>query len=496
MTITYGIHIFRRDLRTTDNIALWELSKVCDKIIPVFFLDKQQIVINSKNKHYFSYNAVQFMCKCLEDLDEQVGGNLLLLYGSPKVCLQNILAETSLNITHVSFNSDFSKYAKKRDKSFVDIINNKKSKNVSVIQSDDDFTLTSLKDLGLSTKKWYKQYGAFAKLAKKHTPVKEISLKPMIPKDTFVGMKSNSHLRNTTIYVNELQRKFYTENENIAQIGGRKVALHILNNIIDHKNYNNTRDMLATPTTRISGYLNFGCVSTREMYNTIKMKLGSTSQITDQLFWRDFWLQILRFAPNGDKYKHIDDRFDNDIQWRTPRNDQQTSEEWKALMSGSTGYLLIDAGMREMITTGFMHNRARMLVVMFWTKYLGINIFDPIYGSQVGFSKHLLDAVGGSQNKMNHQWSTELDFPGRKYACKEAPLSGRPMDISNRAIKRFDPDGNYVRQWIPVLKDVPINELVKWDKDMYNKYKLHVPPVFDNPKERYEEWCELCRKNN
>jgi deoxyribodipyrimidine photo-lyase len=93
----------------------------------------------------------------------------------------------------------------------------------------------------------------------------------------------------------------------------------------------------------------------------------------------------------------MDKRFDK-IKWKNNK------EEWNTLINSQTGFLIIDAAMNEMKITGFMHNRARMLVGVFWTKYLLINIFHPKYGSQVGYSKYLVDAIGPSQNKMNHQW--------------------------------------------------------------------------------------------
>tara|TARA_E500000331_G_C17270601_1_gene719094 strand:- start:3714 stop:5216 length:1503 start_codon:yes stop_codon:yes gene_type:complete len=486
-TDSIGIHIFRRDLRTTDNIALSSLSKHCGKIVPVFFLDDQQIVLNNKNKHYFSKNAVQFMCECLNDLNKQVDGNLVLPFGSPKENLKKLLKSLK-NVTYISFNKDYSKYAKERDQDFEDIA---KEFGITVITSPDDLSLIPFNNLGLSKNKWYKQYGAFAKLARSKTP--KSFTHHTIQKNNFISSRFTTTIKT----INDLST-FYKHNTELAQKGGREEAIRILKNIKDMSQYNKTRDMLATPTSQISGHLNFGCVSIREMYNQLVEQLGSETQLIDQLYWRDFWLQILMFAPNGDQYKHIDSRFDTDIKWKNNKKSKDGNKdvwkaEWKALMECKTGYLLVDAGMKQMITTGYCHNRARMIIVIFWTKYLGINIFDPVYGSQVGFSKYLLDAVGGSQNKLNHQWATEMDYPGRKYACKDAPLSGRPMDISNKAIKRFDPECKYVKQWIPELKDVPPKDIYKWDEKVYKEYNTHVPPIFSDPKERYREWCDLCR---
>lgn len=210
--------------------------------------------------------------------------------------------------------------------------------------------------------------------------------------------------------------------------------------------------------------------------------IGNTA-MQKQLYWRDFWLQILKNVDNATEFQHIDRRFDNNITWK-----KSNKKEWNLLINGKTGFLLVDSGIQEMKQTGYMHNRARMIVGMFWTKVLHINPFDPIYGSQVGFSKYLLDAVGPSQNKMNHHWITELDFPGRRYGCSK--LSGRPMDVSNSMIIRFDKDCEYIKKWIPELEIVPNRELYNWNVDTYKKWKLHVPPMLDLA-ERKEQWCQI-----
>jgi deoxyribodipyrimidine photo-lyase len=182
----------------------------------------------------------------------------------------------------------------------------------------------------------------------------------------------------------------------------------------------------------------------------------------------------------------MDQRY-NRIKWRNSKN------EWEKLINSQTGFLIIDAAINQMKTTGYMHNRARMIVGIFWTKYLLINIFDPSYGSQVGFSKYLVDAIGPTQNKFNHQWITEFDFPGKKFAPSNAPIAGRPMDPSNKIIARFDPECIYIKKWLPHLKDVSNKYLIKWNNDIETKYNnIHPGPMFD-PKIKYKEWIDKCR---
>jgi deoxyribodipyrimidine photo-lyase len=114
----YGIYIFRRDLRLDDNHGLINLCKKCDKIIPVFFLDKNQIIKSDHNENYFSNNAVQFMCESLNDLNQQLNNKKSKLFyftGYPDEILENLLKQLDSYKIMVGWNADFSKYSLNRD---------------------------------------------------------------------------------------------------------------------------------------------------------------------------------------------------------------------------------------------------------------------------------------------------------------------------------------------------------------------------------------------
>ena len=137
-----------------------------------------------------------------------------------------------------------------------------------------------------------------------------------------------------------------------------------------------------------------------------------------------------------------------------------------------------------------MHNRCRMIVGVFSVKYLLINPLCRYIGLNDWFSRHLLDC-STSQNKLNAQWVTELDFPGKKFAPSEAPIAGRPMNISNSMIKKWDPDCIYIKKWLPHLKDVDNRIIYNWDTKFDEK--IHPGPIFD-AKSRYQEWISKCKK--
>ena len=117
-------------------------------------------------------------------------------------------------------------------------------------------------------------------------------------------------------------------------------------------------------------------------------------------------------------------------------------------------------------------------------------MLDPKYGSQVWFSRLLVDAIGIAQNKMNNNWSLDFDLSGRRFGVG---ISGRGMNISNIEIKKFDPECNYIKKWLPHIKDVSCKDLYKWNEEMAEKYNnIHPPPMFDS-KERYQEWIKLTK---
>lgn len=483
-----GIFIFRRDLRLNDNLGLLNLSKNVDIIIPIFILDKTQIKYSNLNKHYYSQNAVQFMCESLIDLDNQLtkhGSKLKLFYhNDPAFVVKHLILwikqtfNTIDTNIYVGYNADFSQFAINRDNKINKIC---KKYNTNVITYSDDYTMLELEKLTKDDGLGFKQFGAFYKNAKKHKIAKPLKIK-------------TKYLNKKIIVPNEFDlqniKRFYKSNPHLAQNGGRTNAIKRISKIKQQSNYNKLSNFLNYLTSKISAYLNFGCLSIREVYWLFVSKLSKSNNLFRQLYWRDFYLCALRTLPDGNKYTHMDKRYEK-IKWR--KSDKSVHDDWKRLLDSQTGFLIVDAAINEMKITGFMHNRARIIVGAFWTKYLQINIFDPVYGSQVGYSKYLVDAIGPSQNKLNHQWITEFDYAGKKYSPSIAPISGRPINPSNSVIKKFDPNCLYIKKYLPHLKHIDSKELINWNVQVAKKHNMiHPAPMFD-AKKQYKKWINLCK---
>ena len=465
-----GIYIFRKDLRLQDNLALIELSKKCEKIIPIFIFDDYQINITEHNKYYRSNNAIQFMCESLIDLNKQLENKLMFFKGDPIIILEKIIKSLYKdNNVIIGFNKDYTKYAIKRDSQIIELLN---KYQINLITVEHDHTLIPFEKMIKSDGTAYMVYGSFYKNAIK-TKVNNVIT------NKFSNYIKNEDLDFNRILINDFN-KLYKENKHIAQHGGRSLAIKKMYNTPVYKNYTNKRDLLDFNTYQVSAALNFGCISIREFYNIIK----NNTEIKKQLYWRDFYTCILRYTPNANSYSVlIDDRF-NKVKW--PNN----YKDWNLMMESKTGYLIIDAAMRELIKTGYIGNRIRLILGTFWIKYLLINPLHSNYGSQVGFSRYLVDC-NTSQNKLNHQWFTDLDLSGRRFAKRGCnSLTGRMMRIDNEVIKKFDPECNYIKKWLPELKDIPNKDLYKWNEVIQKKYKLHFKPIFDW-ETRYQEYCKL-----
>lgn len=496
-----GIFIFRRDLRVEDNRGLIKLSESCNSVIPIFIFDPSQADSNSKNKSYISFPVLKFICESLKELNSSIKkfkSQLYVLYGKPinailyliKMLKKNLKSETTFC---VGFNEDFSKYSVERDLLIKETL---KKNNISTLTCQDDFTMCDMELLVKEDLTPYKQYGAFrANMLSSKNKFNKSTSKKINFLTKKINLPKAIDIENIDVFWNEDIHADYEP----VEIGGRTNALKILSSIKNFSSYNTKRDTLSYETTRLSAHLNFGTISEREFYEKLINKLGSNTLLINQIIWRDYYLTLNRYLPKCNSYdEHIDPRY-NKINWldywtgpntsfKSTRH-EQAYKEWELMMNSKTGFLIIDAGIQEIKKTGFMHNRCRMIVGTFSVKYLQINPLCRYIGLNDWFSRHLVDCIQ-SQNKLNCQWVTELDFPGKKFAPSSSVIAGRPMNISNSMIKKWDPDCSYIKKWLPHLKSVDNKTLYKWDTN-YDE-KIHPKPIFDS-KSRYHEWIDLCK---
>jgi deoxyribodipyrimidine photo-lyase len=413
-----NIYLFHRDLRVVDNVGL-NNSKV--DLVPIFIFTPTQI-LPSKNK-YYSNNSVQFMCECLDDIKKNVP-ELYLFYGETLSILSKIHKKVGIKSIH--FNLDYTPYARRRDEAIFDFC---KTHDIEC-KTYEDYLLAPMGTFLKKDGKPYVVYGPFKDTVFSHTIVKPSSEKP-----SFITCPPLKSL--TT------NKTFYKINPHNLVKGGRDEAIQKL------KFHNYEHDQLKNATTHLSSYIKYGCISIREAYHA-----NNNQTYRQQLIWREFYYYIGVYFPDViDKSKNFQSKYDG-IEWT--HNDKL----FNAWCKGETGYPIIDACMRELNTCGYMHNRGRLISSNFLNRILNM---DWRLGERY-FAQKLID-YDPLVNNGNWQWIASTGTDTKPYFQRlfNPWLQGQ----------RFDPQAEYIKKWIPELKDVLPKELHNWEKycDKYDYIK-------------------------
>jgi deoxyribodipyrimidine photo-lyase len=448
-----GLFIFRRDFRVTDNIGLNLANSLCKHIYPVFIFTPEQVTGTNKFK---SDNAVQFMIESLEDLSIQIskmGGKLLCFYGHNNAIVSYLIKELDINV--VCFNADYSPYAIQRELGIIKICD---TMDVAV-EYGHDYYLHPPGTIVNGQGNPYQKFTPYYNVASK----KKVDLPEKTRQIHFVT--SNRHLQHSISLDDAFKRFVGKENPDILVHGGRTNAikqLHVAAKNI--KNYSKTHNELSHPTSQLSAYIKFGCISIREVYKTFRLK----HDFIRQLFWRDFYEGILYSFPqvlgHALKPKY------NKIKWH------HNSNWFKKWCNGETGFPIVDASMRELNETGYMHNRARLIVSSFLVKTLLISWEE----GEKYFATKLTDYDPASNNG-NWQWQAGSGADSQPYFRIFNPW---------RQGEEYDPNCVYIKTWIPELTLLDPKIIHNWETEWKNYKDIKYPkPICD-----YREQKEKCLK--
>jgi deoxyribodipyrimidine photo-lyase len=437
-----GLFIYRRDFRTIDNNGLNLLNSICEKIYAVFIFTPEQV---GNQNDYKSDNSVQFMIESLMDLDSQIkkyGRKLHCFYGHNVSVIKKLIQQ--LDIQVIGYNLDYSPYAVKRDMEIMDLC---QKMNVR-IQPAHDYYLHEPGSVLNGTGGPYQKFTPYYTAAKK----KPVSSPSGAHKISFV--RSNKNLEHT-ISLEAAMDRFTKINQDILFHGGRDNAIKQMKIAAKNiKQYSKTHNELSKPTSQLSAYIKFGCVSIREVYKAFRSK----EDFIRQLYWRDFYANILYAFPRvlGHSLKEKYDK----IKWHS---NQRWFDAW---CKGQTGFPVVDAGMRQMNHTGYMHNRARLIVSSFLIKTL---LIDWRKGEKY-FAQKLTDYDVASNNG-NWQWTSGSGADSQPYFRIFNPW---------RQGEEYDPDCEYIKQWIPELKDVPAKDIHNWETENINYKEVKYPKPIVN----------------
>lgn len=461
------VHIFlyHRDLRIIDNTSLInQLKKFNQPVLPIFIFPPEQI--NPKKNKYFSNASVQFMIESLHELSIAIKdkkGELLFFKGDNLKVLKSI--HEKIPIESISFNIDYTPYAKQRDESIKEWCND----NNIICLMKEDYPLYDILE-GQTNKANNTPYLVYTPFLNHVT--NNLIIRPIDKFKNFKFKKINE-LKEIKYYINENEiDKFYKYNENINVNGGRSNTLKILSKLERLNDYLKKRDIMIYKTSFLGPSLHFGTCSVREIYNIILKKLGNKSGLIRELIFRDFYINIVYNFPQvlegqiKNKNKSFKEEYDN-INWSY---NKKHFEKW---CNGQTGFPIVDACMRQLIKKSFMHNRGRMIVASFLTKDLHI---DWKMGEQYFASKLVdYDVINNSQGWM---WATGNGTDAQPWFRIFNPWTQQ---------KTYDPLCEYIYEWIEELKDVEPYDIHNWfNPEIRMKYKnINYPePMVDHDKER------------
>ncbi|WP_028375961.1 cryptochrome/photolyase family protein [Leeuwenhoekiella sp. MAR_2009_132] len=402
---TVSIFWFRRDLRLDDNVGFLEALKGDNPVLPIFIFDKKILdkLPEDDARVTFIFDTLQTM---RNEMQEKYDSSLALFYGKPEDVWKQILND--YEVKEVFTNRDYEPYAKERDEKLTALF---KEKNIE-FKTFKDQVIFEKDDVVKGDGDPYIVY----------TPYKNKWL------ETF-NEDTDLKIHYTSQYLSNLVKNSRLPNLILGDMGFRNASIKVPDydvtpTLID--NYEDTRNFPAQDgTSRLGPHLRFGTVSVRKMVK--KARAENNQVFLSELVWREFFMQILYHYPEtvDNAFKKKYDR----IEWR---NNEEEFEKWK---TGTTGFLLVDAGMRELNTTGYMHNRVRMLVASFLCKHL---LIDWRWG-ETYFAEKLLD-YEQSSNVGNWQWAAGSGVDAAPYFRIFNPMT---------QVDKFDKDKKYIKTYIP-----------------------------------------------
>jgi deoxyribodipyrimidine photo-lyase len=440
-----SLFIFRRDLRVHDNTGLLEALRSSESVIPCFIFDKRQI---GEDNTYRSMNSIQFMLESLKDLEKQLEareGLLYYFYGIAEDVVEDLLKTHEIDAVFTS--EDYTPFAVKRDAAIEKVCIRLGRQFISTADSMLNAPGSVLKDNG-------QPYTVYTPYYKRSMLVEVPRPVVVTHHNFFTGKVASHHAKLPTDI-------FAYDNKELLVHGGSEAASKIVHHLTGFKDYATDRDIPSMPTTHLSAYNKFGCISVRDLYHRLSSALGAQHGLVRQLYWRDFFTQIAGLFPHvfhGAFHQEYDR-----LVWN---NDHKAFDRW---CNGTTGFPIVDAGMRELNTTGYMHNRTRMIVASFLTKDLHISWR---WGERY-FAQQLVD-YDPSVNNGSWQWSASTGCDAQPYFRIFNPWLQQ---------QKFDPACTYIKQWVPELRRFSAEIIHKWDKVGSTIGGSYPTPMIDHSKE-------------
>ena len=441
-----GIVWFRRDLRLADNPALVDALAAHETVLPLFVWDPRLVESSGAAR-------VSFLLGCLRELDESLGGRLVVRTGDPSRVVPEVATEAGASVVWCA--EDFGPYGARRD---VAVAGALAPAGATLVRSGSPYAVPPGR-LSTGLDRPYQVFTPFSRAWRAHG-WDEPAGRPGL-EDSEIARLSGERLAEPPAVAASLPRP--------GEEAARRRLEQFLDRLVGH--YGEARDRPDLEgTSRLSPYLKFGCLHPRQILSRLDPTDTAHLRFETELCWRDFYADVLWHRPDSASGPFRPE-------WRSFPVDSgpQADARFKAWSLGRTGYPIVDAGMRQLLGEGWMHNRVRMIVASFLVKDLHL---DWRRGAR-WFMQHLVDGDLAS-NQHGWQWVAGSGTDAAPYFRVFNPVAQG---------KRFDPDGAYVRRWVPELADLPggtIHEPRKADPATLVPDLDYPPPIVDHATERAE----------
>jgi deoxyribodipyrimidine photo-lyase len=415
-----AVHWFRCDLRLSDNVALSAAVAEADAVIPIFIFDPA--ILKAKET---GAPQVAYMIATLASLEKNIeaaGGELIFRQGAVEEEMREVLRQTGAGALY--FNRDYEPHARRRDAAVEKLA---RSLNVEVRHYKDG-VIHEAEELLKADGTPYSMFTPYSRLWR---------TKPIPGVLPAVKFRSTTKLKKTSSIPLPTARQLGFSTDISLPPAGERAARDQLRHFASDgiQGYKSGRDFPARDaTSRLSPHLRMGTLSPRTVLAAVEKKArdhsasrAETDVFVNELIWRDFYRQILWHFPHV-AHSSFKPQY-NDLKWE---NDERLFNAW---CEGRTGFPIVDAGMRQLNTTGWMHNRVRMIVAMFLTKDL---LVSWQWGERY-FMQRLFDADLASNNG-GWQWSAGTGTDAQPYFRIFNPIS---------QAEKFDPEGLYIHQYVP-----------------------------------------------
>lgn len=449
---------FRRNLRLDDNLPLHKASQEGMPYICIFIFDSEILKhFANENDRRIDFIADQ-LCSMKQSLQEK-GGDLYVFYGNPQSIIPALTKHLKSNKVFADYG--FEEYDQKRDNNIQETI------APTILSLSNDHLLFHPSEITKADGNPYHIFTPYMRAFRKKLAVREIQI-------------IENNINHSVVECDWSQSPiqpldFLTPDQLLKQCGYRYSsnllwkthdAQKIFESFIQYniENYRNNRDYMSKDgTSRLSPYLRFGLVSIRKLYNSANFidNDGRNCWI-NELVWREFYAMLLFHYPNIAR-EEMQKQY-RSITWNSDQ------EVLKRVYNAQTGFPIIDAAICELLTTGWMHNRMRMIFASFFTK----NLFLDWRLGEKFFAEHLMDYEQAS-NVGGWQWAASVGTDAQPYFRVFNPIL---------QAQKFDPDAEYIKQYLPELQNIPAKDLHNPD-NLKERYGVNYPdPIIDLKKSR------------